>query len=83
MSQPTSRTCAVAVTVTAPADGVIYQASSFREGVMLAAGQPVFALVETGATATVLAAPQAAYTAALIASHRDLATPPLIREAGR
>ncbi len=35
--------------VTAPADGVIYQASSFREGVMLAAGQPVFALVETGA----------------------------------
>lgn len=34
--------------VTAPADGVIYQASSFREGVMLAAGQPVFALVETG-----------------------------------
>ncbi|MBN8630892.1 MAG: HlyD family secretion protein [Rhodobacterales bacterium] len=35
--------------VTAPADGVIYQASSFHEGVMLAAGQPVFALVETGA----------------------------------
>lgn len=35
--------------VTAPADGVIYQASSFREGVMLAPGQPVFALVETGA----------------------------------
>jgi membrane fusion protein, multidrug efflux system len=34
--------------VTAPADGVIYQAASFREGVMLAAGQPVFALVETG-----------------------------------
>ncbi len=34
--------------VTAPADGVIYQASSFHEGVMLAAGQPVFALVETG-----------------------------------
>jgi membrane fusion protein (multidrug efflux system) len=34
--------------VTAPADGVIYQAASFREGVMLAVGQPVFALVETG-----------------------------------
>ena len=34
--------------VTAPADGVIYQASSFNEGVMLAAGQSVFALVETG-----------------------------------
>lgn len=35
-------------TVTAPADGVIYQAASFRQGVMLSAGQPVFALVETG-----------------------------------
>ncbi len=35
--------------VTAPADGVVYQAASFHEGVMLAAGQPVFALVETGA----------------------------------
>ncbi|MFO1202612.1 MAG: HlyD family secretion protein [Tabrizicola sp.] len=34
--------------VSAPSDGVIYQASSFHEGVMLAAGQPVFALVETG-----------------------------------
>ena len=34
--------------VTAPADGVIYQASSFHEGVMLAPGQAVFALVETG-----------------------------------
>lgn len=34
--------------VTAPADGLIYQASSFHEGVMLAAGQAVFALVETG-----------------------------------
>lgn len=34
--------------VTAPADGVIYQAASFHEGVMLAAGQPVFSLVETG-----------------------------------
>lgn len=34
--------------VTAPADGVVYQAASFREGAMLAAGQPVFALVETG-----------------------------------
>lgn len=35
-------------TVTAPADGVIYQAASFRTGAMLAAGQSVFALVETG-----------------------------------
>lgn len=35
-------------TVTAPADGVIYQATSFRQGVMLSAGQPAFALVETG-----------------------------------
>lgn len=34
--------------VTAPADGVIYQAASFHEGAMLAAGQAVFALVETG-----------------------------------
>ncbi|OYU18377.1 MAG: hypothetical protein CFE34_10835 [Rhodobacteraceae bacterium PARR1] len=33
--------------VTAPADGVIYQAASFRPGAMLAAGQSVFALVET------------------------------------
>ncbi len=33
--------------VSAPADGVIYQASSFNKGVMLAAGQSVFALVET------------------------------------
>ena len=39
------------------------------------------ALVETGPTRTVLAAPAAAYTKTLIASHRDLATPPLIREA--
>ena len=34
--------------VTAPADGVVYQAASFRQGVMVQAGQPVFALVETG-----------------------------------
>ena len=34
--------------VTAPADGLIYQASAFHEGVMLTAGQPVFALVESG-----------------------------------
>lgn len=34
--------------VTAPADGLVYQAASFHPGVMLAAGQPVFALVETG-----------------------------------
>ncbi|MGK6312194.1 ABC transporter ATP-binding protein [Neorhizobium sp. DT-125] len=37
-------------------------------------------LVETGPTATVMAMPQEAYTKALIASHRDLFTPPLIRE---
>lgn len=35
-------------TVTAPADGMIYQASSFKPGQMVAAGQAVFALVETG-----------------------------------
>ena len=40
-------------------------------------------LVEAGETGAVLAAPTAGYTASLIASHRDLATPPLIREAGR
>lgn len=34
--------------VIAPADGIVYQAASFRQGVMIAAGQPVFALVETG-----------------------------------
>ena len=34
--------------VTAPADGVIYQASSFKTGQMVAPGQAVFALVETG-----------------------------------
>lgn len=34
--------------VTAPSDGIIYQAASFRQGAMLAAGQTVFALVETG-----------------------------------
>lgn len=35
-------------TVRAPADGVIYQASAFRPGAMVAAGQQLFALVETG-----------------------------------
>lgn len=35
-------------TVTAPADGVVYQASSFRQGAMLTPGQSVFALVESG-----------------------------------
>ncbi|OJY25508.1 MAG: hypothetical protein BGP11_06945 [Rhodobacterales bacterium 65-51] len=35
-------------TVLAPADGVIYQAASFRPGAMVSAGQSVFALVETG-----------------------------------
>lgn len=34
-------------TVKAPADGVVYQAASFREGAMVSAGQSVFALVET------------------------------------
>ncbi len=34
-------------TVTAPTDGVIYQAASFRQGAMVAAGQAVFALVDT------------------------------------
>ncbi|MFT4158941.1 ABC transporter ATP-binding protein [Shinella sp.] len=55
------------------ASGFADRVAIFRDGM----------LVETGATGTVLAKPQAAYTAALIASHRDLATPPLIREAGR
>ena len=36
--------------VHAPADGVIYQASSFRTGQMVAAGQTAFTLVETGET---------------------------------
>ncbi len=35
-------------TVTAPADGVVYQAASFRQGAMLTPGQTVFALVESG-----------------------------------
>ena len=35
-------------TVRAPADGVVYQASSFRDGQFVAAGEPLFALVETG-----------------------------------
>lgn len=35
-------------TVTAPADGVVYQAASFREGTMLTPGQSVFTLVENG-----------------------------------
>ncbi|MDQ0135964.1 peptide/nickel transport system ATP-binding protein [Neorhizobium galegae] len=38
-------------------------------------------LVESGLTGNVLASPTGAYTRTLIASHRDLATPPLIREA--
>lgn len=36
-------------TVTAPADGLVAQAASFRPGAMVAPGTPVFALVETGA----------------------------------
>ena len=35
-------------TVTAPADGVIYQAASFKPGQMVAVGTALFALVETG-----------------------------------
>ncbi|MGA0543370.1 HlyD family secretion protein [Neotabrizicola sp. VNH66] len=35
-------------TVTAPADGIVTQAASFRPGAMVAAGTAVFALVETG-----------------------------------
>jgi peptide/nickel transport system ATP-binding protein len=38
-------------------------------------------LVEVGPTADVLAHPKDGYTAGLIASHIDLATPPLIAEA--
>ncbi|CDZ59590.1 Oligopeptide ABC transporter, ATP-binding protein OppD [Neorhizobium galegae bv. orientalis] len=38
-------------------------------------------LVESGLTGLVLSSPREAYTKTLIASHRDLATPPLIREA--
>ncbi|WP_105415494.1 ABC transporter ATP-binding protein [Neorhizobium sp. T25_27] len=38
-------------------------------------------LVEAGPTGLVLSSPREAYTRTLIASHRDLATPPLIREA--
>lgn len=34
--------------VRAPADGIVYQASSFREGQFVSAGSPLFALVETG-----------------------------------
>ncbi|MBB5665987.1 ABC transporter ATP-binding protein [Rhizobium leguminosarum] len=37
-------------------------------------------LVEAGPVHSVLSAPESGYTAALIASHRDLATPPLIAE---
>ncbi|MBB2683954.1 UNVERIFIED_ORG: peptide/nickel transport system ATP-binding protein [Rhizobium etli] len=37
-------------------------------------------LVEAGAVRSVLSMPASNYTAALIASHRDLATPPLIEE---
>lgn len=35
-------------TVRAPADGVLYQASSFKTGQFVATGSPLFALVETG-----------------------------------
>jgi membrane fusion protein (multidrug efflux system) len=35
-------------TVQAPADGVVYQAASFKPGQLVAAGTPLFTLVETG-----------------------------------
>nr|WP_250810401.1 ABC transporter ATP-binding protein [Neorhizobium tomejilense] len=38
-------------------------------------------LIEAGPTGKVLSSPREAYTKTLIASHRDLATPPLVREA--
>lgn len=34
-------------TVTAAADGIVYQAASFRTGQMVAVGQPLFTLIET------------------------------------
>ncbi len=34
--------------VSAPADGVVYQAASFKPGQLVAAGTPLFTLVETG-----------------------------------
>ncbi|HEY5818670.1 MAG TPA: HlyD family secretion protein [Mesorhizobium sp.] len=36
--------------IVAPADGVLYQAASFRPGQLVAAGTPLFSLVETGDT---------------------------------
>ena len=38
-------------------------------------------LVEAGPVRSVLSAPQSDYTAELVASHRDLRTPPLIAKA--
>ncbi|MEO3388744.1 HlyD family secretion protein [Mesorhizobium sp. CAU 1741] len=35
-------------TVTAPADGVVYQAASFQKGQFVSGGAPLFSLVETG-----------------------------------
>ncbi len=37
-------------TVKAPADGIVYQAASFKPGQYVTAGTPLFALVETGDT---------------------------------
>ena len=34
--------------VRAPADGIVYQSTAFREGQMVAAGTPLFTLVQTG-----------------------------------
>lgn len=37
-------------TVTAPADGIVYKAASFKKGQYVTAGNPLFSLVETGDT---------------------------------
>jgi peptide/nickel transport system ATP-binding protein len=53
------------------ASGLADRIAVFRDG----------RLVEHGPTQTLLASPQQAYTKMLIASHRDLSTPPLLHEA--
>ncbi|ARM90717.1 oligopeptide ABC transporter ATP-binding protein (plasmid) [Rhizobium sp. CIAT894] len=53
------------------ASGFVDRIAVFRDG----------RLVEAGPVRSVLSAPKSDYTAALVASHRDLATPPLIAEA--
>ncbi|MBB3463351.1 ABC transporter ATP-binding protein [Rhizobium sp. BK377] len=52
------------------ASGFVDRIAVFRNG----------ELVEAGTTRSVLSSPAESYTAALIASHRDLSTPPLIAE---